>query len=245
MTYNVHKGFAAGMRRDFVLHELREAVCALEPDVLLLQEVQGEHTGHRDRLRESWPELSHHLFLAGDRWRHHVYGGNAHYAEGHHGNAILSRFPILRAENEDISTGGLERRGVLHAVVRPFYEQPELHLVSTHFGLFGGDRKLQAGKFCARLRGHVRYGHGIVAGGDFNDWGLRLTPIFEAELGLREAHRFHHGRHARTFPARMPLLALDRIYFRGVSVRKVECLTGNPWARLSDHAPILAEFEST
>jgi endonuclease/exonuclease/phosphatase family metal-dependent hydrolase len=52
-----------------------------------------------------------------------------------------------------------------------------------------------------------------------------------------------HGRHARTFPARLPLLRLDRIYVRGVAACRPLPLPRRPWAQLSDHAPLAAEIE--
>jgi endonuclease/exonuclease/phosphatase family metal-dependent hydrolase len=47
---------------------------------------------------------------------------------------------------------------------------------------------------------------------------------------------------ARTFPAAMPVLQLDRIYVRGFTVQSAQVLHGASWARLSDHAPLVAEL---
>jgi len=40
----------------------------------------------------------------------------------------------------------------------------------------------------------------------------------------------------------MPVLQLDRIYMRGFSVEAAKVLHGASWARLSDHAPIIADL---
>jgi endonuclease/exonuclease/phosphatase family metal-dependent hydrolase len=48
---------------------------------------------------------------------------------------------------------------------------------------------------------------------------------------------------ARTFPALIPWLRLDRIYVRGFAVHDAQVLHGAQWARLSDHAPIVASLE--
>jgi endonuclease/exonuclease/phosphatase family metal-dependent hydrolase len=45
---------------------------------------------------------------------------------------------------------------------------------------------------------------------------------------------------ARTFPASMPMLRLDRIYLRGFEVESAEVMRGGLWANLSDHAPIVS-----
>ena len=42
----------------------------------------------------------------------------------------------------------------------------------------------------------------------------------------------------------MPFLRLDRIYVRGFKVESAQVLHGTMWARLSDHAPIVADLES-
>jgi endonuclease/exonuclease/phosphatase family metal-dependent hydrolase len=50
------------------------------------------------------------------------------------------------------------------------------------------------------------------------------------------------GRAVRTFPAAVPLLALDRIYVRNAAVHVPLALPRKPWDRLSDHAPLAAEI---
>lgn len=241
LSYNIHKGFTA-RNRLFVLREIRDAIRSMAPDFVFLQEVLGAHTGHRGRI-DDWPGTSQFEYMADSLWPHFAYGRNAVYDEGHHGNAILSKYPILAHENEDVSTGGIEKRGLLHAVVRPSRGRGRLHLICAHFGLFERDRRAQARRLCARLRRTVERGQAVIVAGDFNDWTLRLSPYLKGHGGLEEAYRVRHGHHARTFPARMPILRLDRIYFRGMRARTASCLKTAPWARLSDHAPLIAEFE--
>jgi endonuclease/exonuclease/phosphatase family metal-dependent hydrolase len=96
--------------------------------------------------------------------------------------------------------------------------------------------------------------------GDFNDWTNSLSENLRDRLGVTEvfdrqlpASRFGSylrrlaGRGprkapARTFPAAMPMLQLDRIYVRGFDVLEAKVLYGPSWARLSDHAPLIAEL---
>jgi endonuclease/exonuclease/phosphatase family metal-dependent hydrolase len=47
---------------------------------------------------------------------------------------------------------------------------------------------------------------------------------------------------ARTFPSAFPLLRLDRVYVRGFRIAQARVLSGPTWAKLSDHAPIVAEL---
>ena len=100
-TYNIHKGFSF-FRRRMVIHEVREHLRLLNTDLVFLQEVQGVHHSHARRIH-NWPAQPQHEFLADSVWTDFAYGRNAIYDDGHHGNAILSRFPILRWDNQDIS----------------------------------------------------------------------------------------------------------------------------------------------
>jgi endonuclease/exonuclease/phosphatase family metal-dependent hydrolase len=91
-SYNIHKGVSA-FGRQARIHHLKQAIAGLDADILFLQEVQGRHDVHAQR-HAGWPDAGQHEFLAGDS-HHHVYGKNAVYQHGHHGNALLSRYPIF------------------------------------------------------------------------------------------------------------------------------------------------------
>lgn len=237
VTYNIHKGFSALGRR-LVVHEIRERLHALEPDVVFLQEVQGVHHGHSSRHR-AWPAGGQHEFLAHEGG-HSAYGMNAVYQDGHHGNAIVSRYPILRSENLDISHHALESRGLLHCELEvPGWNEP-LHCINVHLGLWARSRRLQLGWLRDRIRESVPEGAPLVVAGDFNDWRGSATALLERELGMAEVFHRELGRHARSFPARLPLLSLDRIYVRGLEVGGARRLAEAPWSRLSDHVALAA-----
>ncbi|WP_195848002.1 endonuclease/exonuclease/phosphatase family protein, partial [Bordetella pertussis] len=103
LTVNAHKGFTSFNRR-FILHELREALREARPDLVFLQEVLGEHQRHAAR-HARWPAVSQYEFLADTLWSAYAYGRNAVYPDGHHGNAVLSKYPIVSHRNEDLSVG--------------------------------------------------------------------------------------------------------------------------------------------
>lgn len=71
--------------------------------------------------------------------------------------------------------------------------------------------------------------------------GARAHSVLGRCAGLREVFAHAHGRSARTFPARFPVLRLDRIYVRNASVHRPIVLSSRPWTQLSDHAPLAAE----
>jgi endonuclease/exonuclease/phosphatase family metal-dependent hydrolase len=79
----------------------------------------------------------------------------------------------------------------------------------------------------------------LIVAGDFNDWRGRGHPLV-AVCGLREVFLEATGKLARTFPARWPLLPVDRIYVRNVRAGMPTVLSTRPWSHLSDHAPLSA-----
>lgn len=240
LTYNLHKGFNASNRR-FVLHQIKEALVATNADVLLLQEMQGEHQKHQHRIVD-WPSCSHSEFIAEGLWPFYVYGKNVTHIDGHHGNAILSKYPIESWENINVSPYSWASRSLLHAVIRlPISELP-VHVVCLHFGLTGTERDRQTKQLCKRIDSHVPHDAPLIVAGDFNDWRGRVERHFHDQLGLQEVFQQTHGRYARTFPSWLPILTMDRIYYRGLSLNACDRLAHAPWGFLSDHAPLTASF---
>lgn len=239
VTYNIHKGFSA-LNGRLVVHEIRERLHALAADVVFLQEVQGAHTRH-SRRHVAWPETGQHEFLSHEGG-HSAYGMNASYLDGHHGNAIVSRFPIVKWENIDISHHALESRGLLHCEMAvPGWKEP-LHCINVHLGLWARSRRFQLDWLCSRIREAVPERAPLVVAGDFNDWRGTATAMLSRELGLAEVFEQSMGRHAKSFPARLPFLALDRIYVRNLTVGTTQRLAKGPWALLSDHAALAARL---
>ena len=236
LTVNIHKGYDVFNSR-FVLHELREAVRAVQSDLVFLQEVQGGSAGRRAASVGAQYE-----FLADAIWPEHAYGRNA-VAEGlDHGNAVLSRFPVLRSHNHDMSLPGAEPRGLLHCELALPDGFPALHVMCVHLGLSESHRRHQLARLCATVQQEVPADAPLVVAGDFNDWRSRADEQL-APCGLHEVFRQAHGQHARSFPARWPLLRLDRVYVRGVLSAMPLPMPRRPWAQLSDHAPLAAEID--
>ncbi|GAB2181196.1 endonuclease/exonuclease/phosphatase family protein [Denitratisoma sp. agr-D3] len=233
-TWNIHKGFSP-LNRRLTVHALRDALRSLAPDLVFLQEVQGLHLGHGKR-HGDWPEQPQHEFLAEDHW-HAVYGHNVSYDQGHHGNAILSRHPVLDSHNQDVTHLSFERRGLLHSTVDvPGLAQP-LHCVCAHLSLFSGSRRFQLDALVRRLDALVPADAPLIIAGDFNDWRNHADSLLARRLGLVEAFS-DAGKPARSFPALLPMMRLDRVYLRGLRVLERQVLRRPPWSQLSDHAPL-------
>lgn len=240
LSYNIHKGFSQG-NATFVLGQIRSAIRRIRPDIVFLQEVLGEHKRHAKRI-PGWPENSQFEFLADGVWPHFAYGRNAVYTAGHHGNAILSKYPFSDWDNTDISSNRFEKRGILHGVIPLPHSPNPLHVYCLHLNVFGSGRRSQIRALCAQIKATVPPGHPLVIGGDFNDRTGRATAILNREIQVREVFRVVNGRHARSFPAWSPIFSLDRIYFRGLNVVVAKLLKEECWRSLSDHLPLYCQL---
>ncbi len=241
LTYNIHKGFSTSNLR-FILHDIKESLHHVNADVVFLQEIHGERTISQNRF-DDWPNNKQFEFLADEVWPHHAYGKNAIYRSGHHGNAILSKYPFIKWENIDVSIMRSASRSLLHGTIQiPGIEQ-KIHIICVHLGLFERERESQLATLAKRIGSHVPADEPLIIAGDFNDWRGRAERHLHHDLGVKEVFKSADGSHARTFPAILPLLSMDRIYFRGLDVISGKRLHGQPWNRMSDHTPLLAEFK--
>jgi endonuclease/exonuclease/phosphatase family metal-dependent hydrolase len=239
-SYNIHKGLSFFNRR-MVVHELRDRLAQINSDIVFLQEVQGAHE-HRSGRFSGWPQEPQHEFLAGGVWADFAYGRNAVYDHGHHGNAILSRYPILRWDNVDISAHVFESRGLLHCELAvPDMDQP-LHAICLHLALNESGRRKQLKRVSDHIHDLVPDGAPLIMAGDFNDWRQRAPQYLCQELGLKEVFESATGRPALSYPAAMPMFALDRIYVRGFDIAAAKVLHGSVWRKLSDHAALTAQL---
>jgi endonuclease/exonuclease/phosphatase family metal-dependent hydrolase len=241
LTVNIHKGFTF-FNRKFILPELREAVRTVGADVVFLQEVTGSHAKHPEKF-DNYPDTPHYEFLADTIWPQFAYGRNAVYTHGDHGNAIMSKFPIVRFENHDVSISGPERRGLLHCELQVPGCAVHVHAICVHLSLTEAHRTQQLAKLCELVRKDVPVHAPLIVAGDFNDWRHRAGSQLAEGASLHDVFVQAHGKPARTFPARLPLLRLDRIYVRNAIGHAPVVLPHKPWSHLSDHAPLAAEIE--
>jgi len=233
-TFNIHKGVSSFNTR-LVLRQQRDLLRHMQADIVFLQEVRGEHASHQ-RLHVG----SQHEYLAEREWQDSVYGKNAVYPAGHHGNAVLSKYPIARWENVDISANPVEQRGMLHCEIAiPGWEQP-LHGICVHFGLLAHWRHKQLSLLRERIESLVPQHAPLVIAGDFNDWRQKAGRVLADGLHLREVFESTHGQAARSFPSILPLFRLDRIYTRGFHINSAQVHGGTQFAKVSDHAALSA-----
>lgn len=239
LTYNIHKGYCSGNRR-FVLDTMRGLIARTGADLVFLQEIHGRKEPGRGGA--SYPGQPHFEYLADTVWPHYAYGRNAIYREGDHGNAILSKFPLVRWENINIALFPRSSRSILHGVIELPGGAKPLHLLCVHLGLLEGERRSQLGMISERIASHVPPDEPLILAGDFNDWRRRAERHLHASLGVDELFVELEGRHARSYPIWQPLLAMDRIYYRGIEPLGCAVLASGGWRELSDHAGLLGDF---
>ena len=239
-TFNIHKGFSCFNRR-MMVHELRERLRHLNPDIVFLQEVQGLHLGHEQN-HADWPSRPQHEFLADEHWNDSAYGRNMIYDHGHHGNAILSRFPILHSHNQDVTHIQFEKRGLLHCRIALPSGQ-EAHCVCVHLSLFGYSRRKQIEALADYLEQEADPLAPLIIAGDFNDWRNKAGEHLARRLGMEEVFTLPGGGPVCSYPAVMPMFRLDRIYIRGFAVDRKEVHGGPPWSAISDHAALSAHLK--
>ncbi|MGR8948723.1 MAG: endonuclease/exonuclease/phosphatase family protein [Gammaproteobacteria bacterium] len=245
VTLNMHKGISGDGAKSFILNELRDALAQTDADAVFLQETVGRNDAHAKRY-DDWPETSQFEHIADTLWPHFAYGKNAHYEAGHHGNAILSKYALRHWDNIDVSPYPFAAsRSLLHAIISPAPTASPLHLICVHLGFLAFERRGQIETLCAHIDEHIPHDEPLIVAGDFNDWRGIADREFDEQLELHEAYREIHGGFARSFPARAPMLRLDRVYYRGLQLINIERLVDRQWKKLSDHIPLRAVFRLT
>lgn len=236
VSYNIHKGFSRF--RKLKIHSLKEKIFLWDPDIIFLQEVQGQHDKYARK--KAWPQTTQYDFLGHEHWPYKAYGPNKFYEHGHHGNAILSRYPIKKMVNYDISTSKMERRGALYAQI----EHPSglINAVCLHLSLLAKDRDWQFNEVSKIILNEINEGESLIIAGDFNDWSNKSRKYFVDKLDCREVlSAYNGGKPLKSFPSEFPLLALDRIYAKNITPVNASII--KDCDKISDHSPVKAEFE--
>jgi len=222
-TYNIHRAF--GTDRDHAPERIVAVLQEMDADIVGLQEVEW---------RQPSPDSETPLeFLANLRGYTAVTGPNIRDHRGHFGNVLLSRYPVSAARRIDLSEPGVEPRAAIDADL----DLPGLRLrvIVTHLGLRIGERRRQARKLSAALA--AAPGHPAVLLGDFNDW-LPAMPTLRSLTAICAPTPA-----PRSYPARRPLLALDRILLYGPGNAEVSRHL-SPLSRIaSDHLPIVGRLQ--
>lgn len=229
MTYNIHHGEGLDGRVD--LRRIAELIQAERADIVALQEVDKgvERTARRDLPAE----------LAALTGMTCIFSNNYHYQGGEYGNAVLTRFPVVRWTNRHfkmLRPG--EQRGILQLVLN--VHGRELLFLNTHIDYRADDseRWANVGELEELLNQYA--GLPTIMCGDFND-------IPESRVCRRIAETFDDvwtrvgDGDGFTIPVKQPRKRIDYIWIsrdKLVEPRKAWV----PWSDASDHLPVMAEF---
>lgn len=236
-TYNIHK--AIGVDRRFDPERIARVIRHYDPDIVLLQEVD------RYAPRSGRLDLASHLANLLEH-PHRAVSMNVHLKHGRYGNATLTRFPIGRQRQIDLTISWRKRRGAQHTRihVRDAGVTRDVDVFNVHLGLSARERNRQARLLLASddMR-RLKDDDAVVIAGDVNDWRGLLPPLMGREGGFHCA-RGGSGRSIRTFPSYAPAGALDRVFFRGPLAMTHIARSRLKVARLaSDHLPLIVDFE--
>jgi len=240
MTYNIHK--AIGVDRRFLPERIVEILRHHNPDVALLQEVDDGVP------RSGLLNLAAYLARRLD-YPHRAVGLNVYLKRGRYGNATLSRFPIGRQRNIDLTISGTKRRGAQHTRIHLVHGGHErtVDVFNIHLSLLARLRRIQVQRLLGTedVRG-LSLGAPCIIAGDMNDWrGLLKRRLFEP-AGFHCATNRHPGSRwaIRTYPSFAPTGGLDKIFYRG-HLRLLHVARSRlALARLaSDHLPVVADWE--
>lgn len=220
-TYNIHRAIGGDGRQD--PRRVANVLWEIAADVVALQEVN-----FRSDIPDNVLEK-----LAAVTGLDYIAGATLEDERGHYGNAVLTRRQPSSVSHHDISVPGREPRG---AIELDFREGGiTTRIVATHLGLRPGERRAQLGQLMPLFERDPP--DVAILLGDLNEWFLYGQPLRR----LRRA--FGSAPAPATFPARLPVFALDRLWVRPISlIRSVSAHRSRLATEASDHLPLVADL---
>lgn len=220
-TYNIHG--AVGCDRRFAPERVAQVLLELGADIIALQEVPLGGTRTPNVLTTLQKATG---YVAAE-------GPACDRPERRYGNAVLSRYPILSMRSIDLSFGSREPRGALDADVDCHGHL--LRVVATHLGLRPAERREQIRRLQQVFDTEEMP---VILLGDINEWF-----IWGRALRGLVAH-FQPVPAPATFPSRLPIFALDRIWIRPRHRLVHVEVHATRLARVaSDHLPLIAHID--
>jgi len=244
-TYNIHK--CRGMDMKFAPQRVISVLQEIDAEIICLQEV----VNISDSASVTWAtaaDSAGNVFdQAGQIARAlpgyaSAFGENRPFRNGMYGNMTLTRLPLKRWRNFDVSRRGRERRGILQTELEA-RDGTTFHVFNVHLGAGHMERRYQ-GRLLVQGRILTRpdvQGPRLVIG-DLNEWTRGLTTRL-----LRKSFQTFRPRYGRrfprTYPGLFPLLSLDHCFYEPPLRLEAARLWRTRTALMaSDHLPLVADF---
>jgi endonuclease/exonuclease/phosphatase family metal-dependent hydrolase len=220
LTWNVHGCVGRDGVRD--PNRVARVLEAAQPDISALQEIDSRTSAAAQNPFSyfgelfGWTTVSARTLTAKD---------------GHYGHIVLCRWPIESLGEIDLSVRWREpRKAIVGEIASP---AGPIVVVAVHLGLLPFERRRQYARLKERLAAIVD--RPVILLGDFNDFPGRglaernLCPLLRGAPSMP------------TYPSRLPLLPLDRIWF-SAPLELVTIAALQDAEHVSDHLPLLASL---
>lgn len=228
LTYNIHG--CVGQLGEYDAGRILDVIQSIDADIVSLQEVYDDTSEDRQFLRglEDLP------------YKHLEYGITLSETDrGTYGNVLLSKWPLSNIVKQDIGVKGREPRGAMRATVK--HPHGVIGVTASHLGLRRKERLIQLAQLSdlwETAENEAMVPDVSCLMGDFNEW--RRWGKFLSLLKLK----FGPSPELKTFPAGMPLFALDRIYVKPAKAIIRRFTVADAIARrASDHLPLVADID--
>lgn len=231
ISYNIHQGIG-GRDRRYQLERVLAVIDAERPDIICLQEVDQ----HALRTRgDDQAELIADYFQPAAA----SFQLTARFGAGGFGNLLLSRWPLEDVRQLSLSWRRKMARGAQLAIVRS--PDGPFQLVHWHLGLGEFERHWQTRRLLEHPAFQAARKLPSLIVGDFNDWRNTLAAGPFAVHGFRQLT--HPVSQFRSFPAFLPINALDKAFVRGAwEIDDVRIVRPRLALDASDHLPLVVDF---
>lgn len=223
LTYNVHS--CIGTDRRFDPARVARFLSRVNADVVALQELGWHHRGEVgfDQFAYLERETGYRVFD----------GLTKNHAGAHYGNAILTRLPVTRRLEHNLSQPLRIPRQALEIDLN--LGGRELRIINVHLGLDPWERRQQLERLLPALDAFPD--RATVLLGDTNEWRRDAAPFHQLLA------RLPHMAAPATFHTRLPKLPYDRIFLSPtLQFLDFDALHSGEAARASDHLPLYARI---
>ena len=197
LSYNIHH--AEGVDGKLDVPRIAQVILSVDPDLVALQEVD------KNTIRTG--KVNQDIELSRLTKMNSVFGSNITFQGGQYGNAILSKFPIIKNKNfllPNVDSG--EQRGLLQSQIQISNKENVLFF-STHLDHRRSDtERLASAKAINQIISLDNKSPAILAG-DFNDVPDSPTLKELGKVWLRTNKKI-----LRTIPASKPSRQIDYIF---------------------------------